>query len=195
MLTVRCARLLTLNNDHPMRHLLYFTLLSLLVIVSCTDEKEIQPRTISDVLTGGSSRTWKLDSITYRFFDEEDGAEEDLTLAFLEEFEADNLLVFEKDGLRFKEIEGPTKADTSDPEITSEGTFVLNSRTAALVFSATDRLYSVYYTIYGLNNFTSGRLERLEASRIVYSFNGAPFAGALGGPGEVVYYLSPVGNN
>jgi hypothetical protein len=178
-----------------MRHILYSALLGLLVFVSCTDEKDITPRTISDILTAGSSKTWKLDSITYRYFDEEDGAEEDLTLAFLEEFEADNLLVFEKDGLRFKEIEGPTKADTSDPEITSEGTFVLNSRTAALVFSATDRLYSVYYTIYGLNNFTSGRLEQLESTRIVYSFNGTAFAGFFGGPGDLVYYLSPVSGN
>jgi hypothetical protein len=178
-----------------MRHLLYFTLLSLLVIVSCTDEKEIQPRTISDVLTGGSSRTWKLDSITYRFFDEEDGLEEDVTAAFLEDFEADNLLVFDKEGLRFMESEGATKGDPADPQITSEGTFVLNTRTAALVFSATERTYSVYYTIFDLPGRTSGRLEQLEPSRIIYSYNGAAFAGFFGGQGELVYYLSATGNN
>lgn len=175
-----------------MRNTSFFLLMGMILLVGCSEDTAVTPRTVSDVLTGGSTKAWKLDSITYRFFDEEDGAEEDLTLLFLENFEADNLLVFEKDGLRFKETEGATKDEPADSEITSEGTFVLNTRTAALAFGAVDRSYSIFYTIYGLPNFATGRVERLEATRLVYSFNGAPFAGPLGGPGEVVYYLSPV---
>lgn len=168
--------------------------LSIIGLFACKEDVEITKATVSDVLTGGGTKSWKLDSITYRYTNPALGAEEDVTGLFLETFEADNILAFSKDGLIFEELEGPTKGSPDDLDVYSSGEFTLNIPGTSLDFAPTSRSYSVYYSIFNLLS-SSADLEVLESSRVVYSFNGAPFAGFFGGTGQVVYYLSPVSTN
>jgi len=161
------------------------------ILASCSEDLEVKKAKISNILTGGNTKTWKLDSITFRYNNPEFGVEENQTAVFLEDYEADNLLTFKNEGLEFEELEGATKESESDENVTSSGTFILNIPSTSLDYSVAQRNYSVYYRLFNQLS-SSADLELLQEDRIVYSFNGAPFAGFFGGTGLVVYYLSPV---
>jgi hypothetical protein len=170
----------------------YIAVVLILLAMACKEDIKITPATISDTLTGGSVKTWKLDSITYRYTNTSLG-EVESTLSFLYEYEADNLLTFYKDGLKFEESEGATKDAEGDPSITSAGEFVLNIPSTSLSFMADESTYTVFYALYGALSSVN-TVEVLEDDRIVYRVNGAAFAGFFGGSGDVVYYLSPAGD-
>jgi hypothetical protein len=101
----------------------------LMVISSCSEKLEPKPQTYSQLLTGSTSKTWKLTAIELIEGDSP-------PYAFsLPACISDDLYVFYAgEGNFYQVLEGPTKCDPEDEDIYLEDTWSLVNATATLNF-------------------------------------------------------------
>jgi len=80
---------------------------------SCEKDKDAEPNK-SDIIVG---KNWKMSAATI--------SGQDVFMSFYDECERDNIVTFNKDG-KYKEVEGTTKCNSSDPDTYEEGTWSIS---------------------------------------------------------------------
>jgi hypothetical protein len=151
-----------MKKIHPIFQLILFTGL-LAIAGGCSETVEPKPLTYSQLLSGTTSKTWRLTGIQLI---EENAPPVSFDLrSILDECESDDLYVFYADKDRKFEIqEGATKCAPEDPDLLLEDTWSIVNATATINFffpvlgadaytlkSLTENTFTIEYYIPDLN--------------------------------------------
>lgn len=116
---------------------IYFFLYFALLTLSCTEETEVHPATYSDLLTGGSSKSWQLISTQGNL----KGALGVDTVNFGVSgapCRRDDVLIFHKQGKVLEVNEGSTKCNEDDENTIASGTWNLNPANRKIFLGSSD---------------------------------------------------------